>query len=401
MTRRTLILIIAAFLVTRVFLLWDASRPLNVGAGYGDMTRYTEWASQVVGHGMAPYSQVAIEYPPGILPVIAIPHVVTIGGDEYRERFVLLMFVLDAVGLVGVLAISRRLGTSIGPWLWIAGVVLLGPIVYLRLDMIPAVATIWAMERTFAGAARTAGGIWGFAILSKLYPALLLPAVVIASRRRKQLIAGVAVTIGLVLVGFVGVLDDLWHNVLGYHRSRGIQLESTWAMFLLAASRRGYEVIVNFGFGAYEMHSTVSETLKKIATAVSVATLGLGTWAIARRGRDDHRRLALGVYGLMAALLGVGTVLSPQFLVWLIALGAVALCFNDVPLRWPVLAVLPIAALTQLVFPYWYEDIRTATARGVLLLAARNIALIGVGTAVLMDLWNRPADDAAPTEGAR
>jgi uncharacterized membrane protein len=51
---------------------------------------------------------------------------------------------------------------------------------------VPAVATIWCLERAAAGRRRAAGAFLGFGCLAKLYPCLLLPAaIVIAPQRRR------------------------------------------------------------------------------------------------------------------------------------------------------------------------------------------------------------------------
>lgn len=396
MSKRSVLILVAAFVLARGFLLWDAARPIHLGAGYGDMVRYEGWAQQVTEQNLAPYSQVAIEYPPGILPFIVAPEFINVGGDEYRERFVALMALVDAAGFVGLMLLARRHGSQAGPWLWIVAITVLGPIAYLRLDMVPAVATIWALERASAGAIRSSGALWGFGILAKLYPILLIPAVVITTTRRKELLIALGATVALVLLGFVGALDHVWQAVIGYHGSRGIQLESTWALVLLTAARRGYESSVAYGYGAYEVNSAISTTLKDLAAVTSIATLALGTWAIARGPRDDTGRLAIGLYGLLAGLLGVGTVLSPQFLVWLVALAAVAISFGRAPFRAPLLAIVPIALLTQIIFPYWYGAVVEGLPKGIVVLAARNLLLIGVSALVLLELWSSASSTEAP-----
>ena len=392
-TRKSAAILLAAFVLTRIFLLWDSGRDRHIGAAFGDMTLYSGWAQQVVEYNQAPYAQVAIEYPPGVLPFIAAPQMLDAPGDEYRDRFVWLMLLIDVVGFAGLMLLARRAGSWLGPGLWIAATVLLGPIVYLRLDLVPAVATIWALERAAAGARRTSGGLWGFAVLAKLYPLLLLPAVLLASSRRKQIGGAALVAGGLVLVGFAGSLDHLWRSVVGYHGARGVQLESTWAALLLTAARRGYQTTVEFGYGALQVASSASMALKTVATAVSLSVLATGTWIIGRSARDDVGRIAVGLYGLLAVLLGVGTVLSPQFVVWLIALGAVGLCLGPADLRLPLFAVIAIAGLTQWIFPYWYDELIGQVPRAVVLLAGRNLLLIGIGTTILVNLGRSATAD--------
>jgi hypothetical protein len=140
-------------------------------------------SSQVVASGGMPYSEVPIEYPPGVLPFVLVPawlqHHLRI---PFPPSFILLMIAVDGLGLTGLRRLGRRWGSDLGAWLWVVALPLLGPIVLLRLDLVPAVATIWCLERAAAGRWTAAGAFLGFGCLAKLYPLFLLPAAIVIAR---------------------------------------------------------------------------------------------------------------------------------------------------------------------------------------------------------------------------
>jgi len=376
MTKRALIVLIGVFVISRGYLFWATDSTL-IRTASGDVALYETWAEAVLDDGRAPYSEVDIEYPPGSLPFVFGPEVV---GTDYRAGFAALMLTIDLLGAVGLYVISRRTGDPTGLWVWTLGVFLLGPITYMRLDLVPAVATIWGIEALHRGASATAGGWWGLAVAAKLYPAALLPAIALTARRAGRFVLGLAALLAAVMVPFAVSFGDLWNDVVGYHWGRGLQLESSWAAVLQIAGHFGHDVALRGASGGIEITSAVAPALKTAGLVISMLVLAAGTVAIVRAEDEDRHA---GLYGLAALLIGVGTVLSPQFILWLLALGAAAVCVAPPNYRTPILAVLPIAFATQLIFPAMWISLRSGAIAPLLLLVARNGALIAVGVWVL------------------
>jgi hypothetical protein len=377
--------VVAAWAVTRIVLAWLADHPdiyaISVTRVTGDVELYRSWAASMVRDGLGPYRDVLIEYPPGSLPFIGAPWMWVAAGGAYRTGFIALMLGVDALGLAGVLLISRRWGGRFGPWAWIGLVALLGPIAYLRLDLVPAVATIWALERASARAWLASGAWIGFGTLAKLYPGLLLPVLWFRSRAPWRLVTGAALIALAGLTPFLGSLDDLRATVLGYHSERGIQVESSWGLVLLAGSRAGYPVSVVYDFGAFHVHGEIAPRLEWASLALSAAVVGGFLWWSARgHARSGVRSVAPALVGMLALLLCVSPVLSPQFLLWVIALGAVAACEGREGIAAVLVALAAAAALTQLVYPFAYDRLLARDGGALALLAARNIALATAGT---------------------
>jgi hypothetical protein len=387
MSRRALFILVSLFLISRAGLAWLADNPHIYRSGIydatGDAVFYEEWARQVVDDAKFPYSEVRIEYPPGALPFILAPRI-ALSEDLYRKGLGALFVAADAAGLAGLVALARRRGSLLGAWLWVALVPLLGPIAYGRLDIVPAAATVLMLERAAAEQWFGVGGWLAYGALAKVYPLVLVPSIFAVASRRRSLIAGFAVVTVAALLPFVGLLPNLWDSVVGYHAERGIQVESLWGMTLLVASKFGYSISVVHEFGAEHVRSSLSPTLKVVGLAASLTVLGAATVVAARRPRrGDTARLASLLFATLTLLVAVGTVFSPQYVLWLIALGTGAACWTNSPTRPFVFALVPIALLTQLLFPFLYARVLAGDAVAVAVLALRNLLVLATGAAAL------------------
>lgn len=386
--------LIVAFVVTRLVVAWLADHPELYGPHdtkvTGDTDLYASWAAQLAGAERAPYSEVAIEYPPGSLPFIVLPRAWEALGHSYRSGFIASMLAVDAFGFAGCLVVGRRWGSTLGGWAWVALIPLLGPISYVRLDLVPAVATIWAIERASIRSWLGAGGWLGFALVAKLYAGLLAPAAWVVAGRRRSLLWGLGAVTVLPLIPLAGSLPQLWHSVIGYHTQRGIQVESTWGVVLLVASKLGYAISVGYNFGAFHVASGASSALKALSNLASVAAVASGTWLAARRvERDDAGALAVVMFGTLTLVLAAGSVLSPQFLLWAAALGAAAAGCPRFRLGTAITLLATAAALSQILYPFVYNRLLMGDPGAVLVLGVRNLLLLAAGAAALLALPRR------------
>lgn len=402
MTRRATILLLVTFAITRLAGAWLADHPDVYRGGVspiGDPTLYRFWATQVIEEGAQPYTDVRIEYPPGSLPFIVAPSLVP--GASYRTALISLMVAMDVLGLFGILRLARRRGSIAGPWLWTGLIPLLGPLAYLRLDLVPAVATVWALERASARGWFGVGAWLGFGTLSKLYPVLLLPVAYLASWRRRRLIGGVALLVILGLGPFVAAPRGLFESVLGYHLERGIEIESVWGLILLTAARAGYPIEFRFDFESLNVVSSVSPTMEVAAAVLGLSAVLGGIWMAARMSPQDRERyLSALMFATLTAVVAAATVLSPQYILWLIALGAAAACSPDSPVRPAVLLLVPICMLTQAIYPFLFDRLAAGEGLPIALLGMRNLLLLaaGLGAFVLVRrAMGEPGDRTAST----
>lgn len=377
--RHNVRLLVAAFVLTRVVLGGAAVVATGVYERIPtDTNLYARYAEELMGQGLAPYSEVDIEYPPVLLPFLAVPELLP--DVAYRTLWVPLMVAVDAAGLAAVLRLGRRWGSTAGGWWWVGLFPLLGPLVYTRYDLIPAVAAVWSLERAAAGRPLGQGGWLAVGALAKLWPGLLVPTALAWTRRPWRLIAGGALVTAAVLAPFARVLPDLATDVLGYHLARGVQVESLWANGLLLAAKLGYPVEVVRNYGAAHLGSGVSDLLKALSSALTLTAAVAGAlWARRRLARDDARGLAALTFAVVAVLVVVGSVLSPQFLIWVAALGAASQADPDSPVRAAVRWLAPAAVVNHVLYPAWYRElVREFDAVAIGVLSARNLLLLVV-----------------------
>jgi hypothetical protein len=97
--------------------------------------------------------------------------------------------------------------------------------------------------------------------------------------------------------------------------------------------------------------------------------------------------------------IALSTVFSPQFILWMLAPGAAALCSTGTSLRMPVLLLVPIAALTQWLYPFEYGHLLAVDARGLLLLALRDLLVLASASLAFVLLWKNRNSGSRATNG--
>ena len=383
-----------AFAVTRLLPLALTADPSLYGPEIsdptGDVRLYSEWGELIVGEGFAPYREIDIEYPPGSLPFVIVPAL--LGQGEFSPTaFVVLLMVLDLVAFVTLLMLARRTGSYRGALTWLVLPPLLGVVLYARLDLVPAFATLLALERAHAGR-WFAGGVWfGLGAAAKLFPALLIPlAFLAAGQRRLGLLGGVAVGVAAAWVPFAADTGEMLEDVLGYHSARGIHLESLWGSLLNLQRIDGGPVELVFEYGAFHITGPGAPTMLRWTTAISLAVVAACVLVALLRWLRwpglARAELPLAATTMLALLLGTGRVFSPQFVVWLLAAAAVLFAVMPRVALWagPLLAV--IVLLTAAGYPLGFDLLRDGARWPALVLVYRNVAVIAFGL-LLMLRW--------------
>lgn len=263
-----------AFTVTRLLPLALTLSPELYGPEVsdptGDLNRYAGWAQAIVAEGQAPYREVDIEYPPGALPFVVVPAL--LGQARFSpEIFVGMMILLDAAGFIALLALARRTGSYGGVVAWLLLPPVLGVLLYGRLDLIPAVALLLALERAHARRWSTSGVWLGLGAAGKLIPGLFLPLLLLgAAGRRLRVLGGVALGAGVAWLPFAPHTAELLNDVVGYHNARGIHLESIWGSVLNLQRIAGGPVALVFEFGAFHVEGPGAATMLRWTTIISV-----------------------------------------------------------------------------------------------------------------------------------
>jgi hypothetical protein len=206
--------------------------------------------------------------------------------------------------------------------------------------------------------------------------------------------------VAVFLVGvlpFVGSLPGLWDSVVGYHTQRGLQIESTWGIVLLATGHFGHTVQAVLDHGSWNTFGTGSSALKSISVVMSLGVLATGIGLAARRVRPESLAgLVAVMFGTLALVLAVGTVFSPQFMILLSALGAVAASVAGREVRVPVVLVGAANVLSQLVYPFHYDGLLANHTLPVGAVAARNAMVLAIGVILFAKLWRGQFDGTDP-----
>jgi uncharacterized membrane protein len=271
-----------------------------------DWPTYQAYGDAILHHGLVPYRDFAVEYPPGALPVFVLPALF----GMYATTFSWLM-ALCGLGLVfAVLTIRRDAAyyTALAP-------VLVGSLFLSRFDPWPTLLLVAALSLLLAGRERLAWALLGAAVAAKLWPLVVCPLVLVWSWRRGRASSALwgLLVVAVAFVPFELVAPrGLWHSLAG-QASRPLQIESLGASVLMTFGRP--TVITTHGSQNVAGHGAAGAVL----ALVELAVLG-ALWVAFARGPATPDLLLRYVAACVAAFVAFDKVLSPQYLIWLIPL---------------------------------------------------------------------------------
>lgn len=360
---------------------------LNVGPlGRGqiiDTPVYQRYGDAMLD-GQVPYRDFELEYPPAALPMFVLPSLVP--AAHYATAFKLLIGLCGTFVVVLVVATLARVGASSRRMLGAATFVgiaplALGSVVLTRFDLWPALLTVAALAVLVSDRDRLGFGLLGVATAAKLYPAVLLPVLLVwAVRRRgpREAAIALAVFVGVLAIAFVPfaiVAPDGLAQSFERQTGRPLQIESLGSALLLAAHSLGLgdPAVIN-SFGSQNLAGSAPDALATAQTVLQVLAV-VGVWVLfALRAAWKEELLAASAAGV-AAFVAFGKVLSPQYLIWLVPLvPLVAGGFGLVAAGLLLLAL----CLTHLWFPSRYWDLVAGDGVPAWFLLGRNVALVAL-----------------------
>jgi glycosyl transferase family 87 len=371
----------------------------HLGDAVTDVALYQAYGERIAD-GLVPYRDFGFEYPPGALPAIVLPALVTGSLHAYRAAFVAEMAIVGVLGVLVLDATLRRLELPRRERVLSLAVValtplLLGGVILTRFDLVPAALVVVAVALAVAGRRRAAALMVGIGTAVKLYPALLLPPLAIdawrrGGRRELAIVLGLAATpivlayLAFLVVAPEGVLDSLGRQV-----GRPLQIESLGAGVLLVLHGAvGTGLGWASGSGSQNLTGAGAGTLAVLQGVAQVAAVTL-VWVSYARGPSTAQRLVRHAAASVVAFVALSKVLSPQFLVWLVLLVPLV----GGPRRRAAIALTVVAcALTAIWFParYW-ELVREFDPLDSWLVLLRGLVLLGLLAALT---W--PATERAP-----
>ncbi len=376
----------------------------------GDVFYYHRKISGLATSGLAGTLN---EYPTPVTWLLWLPYGVT-GGNRtgYLVAFIVFMLVLDAVF---VLALWRSAGRRHDKAIdfWLVFVFLIGPLSYLRFDILPAVlaggALLAARWRPWL-----TGALTGLGAAVKLWPALLIPSFLAYRRdRRPAGLAFVGVGFGLAAVSLLTGGWDRLVSPLTWQSGRGLQIESIWATpLMIARAVRPQTWTVEISrYQAYEIFGPGVPpllTLSNVATVAGlVAIVALFVRAFHARGSTPVA-VGLVILATVAIMTITNKTLSPQYLLWMGGPMAALLLMRrqaSAAERRAVIhlarQLLVLALATHLVYPLLYDGFlgrqgHVMIAISTLVTTLRNLALVAFTVEVCRFAWRFLGRGPAP-----
>jgi hypothetical protein len=289
--------------------------------------------------------------------------------------------VLIVLSLVALGGSTLDIGLSVAAFL--AGVALLGPFVLTRFDLYAATLTLAAVCAILYRRRVLGPVLLGVAIATKIYPAVLLPLLVARTWRREgrpAALIALAVTVGTSLLIYLpfavlapeGVVRSVWRQL-----GRPLQIESLGSGVLLALHHAlGMPLGWASGSGSQNLTGTVATVASALTTIAGVAALALVWVRYARGDAESDARFVRYAAAAVVAFVAFGKVVSPQFLVWLLAIVVLVQGARGIA----AMALLVVAcALTRVWFPsdYW-ELVKQFDPTASWVVLGRDLVLVAV-----------------------
>jgi hypothetical protein len=344
------------------------------------------------------------EYPTPVVWILWLPYGASLGNRVgYLIAFVFFMLVLDALFTYALWrATGRRHDRAVD--FWLIFVPLIGPLAYLRFDMLPGVlaggALLAARRKPWV-----TGALTGLGAAIKLWPALLIAAFMsYRSDRRPAGVAFVVVGFGLALISLIFGGWSRLISPLTWQSDRGLQIESIWATpLMLARALRPDQWIVDISqYQAYEIFGPGVDAwvvISSIATLLGLALIILLTVRAFRHDGSTPSAIGFVVLATVAIMVITNKTLSPQYLLWVGGPMAALLAYRPQATRDEQPAIsrvagqaLILALLTQLVYPVFYDSYLGRAGHAMIIIstivtAIRNVALVVFTIEVCQMAW--------------
>ena len=352
------------------------------GAEESDLPVYAYYADLML-HGDLPYRDFGFEYPPLAAPLMALGAIGGTGQREYELAFAALAFALACSVVLLIGAVAARTGGDRRTALvgGAVAVLLCGALIRTRFDLAPVALTLAALLLLCSARPRAGFAVLGLGALTKGFPLVVVPvalAWLVMRGERRAAVEGAAVliaTLAAVGAAATALSPDGFGDSLSYHLDRPAQVESSPAVVLTGLEALGIgEARPEQSFGSAGLRHPQSRLVLGLFTGLLAGVVALlaGAMTLGRRGPPGSRELLLASFGAITAFAVLGKVLSPQFLIWVAPLTALAASWR----MYPLAATLAAAQLLTLVeYPGLYESLERNEHGAMLVVGLRNAVL--------------------------
>jgi glycosyltransferase involved in cell wall biosynthesis len=347
-----------------------------------DVRVYYDAASSVIS-GHWPYRDFFFPYPPGSLLFFVPPRLLASDCYTFLVQFKIELLVLSMVGVVAAAWVAQRLGQPLGTTLLLYSCALpvLGSIVPQRYDLAPAILVLVAATACLRRWRIVTWVLLALGTLSKVYPVVLLPLFSSLEWRAygwRSVLRGWLTLVCLIVVGllpFMVAAPQQTVKVFGAQAGRGLEIESTLALVLLAARHLGLPAaaVYNEYLNTWEVTSPYGQVLQ-LALLPLQGCLLLLLWArfhrLPQAGLRDLMRYSAAT---LAVALLTSKVFSPQFMIWLFPLPILIGTRRVWATSGPFLVAM---LLTHLANPFLWVPLKQGDSLAVLVLLLRDAMLL-------------------------
>jgi hypothetical protein len=298
----------------------------------GDVRRF----HKIANHRGRPYVDFAVEYPPVTLAAIE-----ALDGRTVHDAAAHLMW--SQVVLDGVVALllawgwGRRAALA---YLLLGLAFLWYPFLYLRLDLLSIALAVGGLALVRRRAAVAGGALVGVACFAKIWPLALAP-VFVVRRAWRALGAFIVVVVAGVAAWIAWAGTDGPEQVLTFRGASGWQIDSTVGAVVHVFAHPD---------------ARIEQGAARIGVVPDWARLGLpalalvvaaGIWWLVHRRPLAPVHVVDGVapVAVVSALLVGATLLSPQFMSWLLPFAAIAAAGGERVIAWGTALVAGLSTL--------------------------------------------------------
>ena len=367
-----------------------------------------------IADGKVPYRDFRLEYPPGALPVFAVPGLIAPGKGErltrgFRRTFETVMWVCGAAAILAMAIIVgalRRRPANVWAALVFAALapLALGSVILSRYDLWPTALLVGALAALVTARFRAGHALLGVGAAAKIFPAVLAPlafAYVWKRSGRREALVCVGVLAGVIAAIFLPFValspGGVWHS-FSVQLGRPLQVESLGSSLLLAAHHVfGLGVTGETSHGSQNLAGDGADAVAFVSLVAQAAAL-IWIWTSFARGRGGREALVRTAVASVCAFVAFGKVLSPQFMIWLIPLVPLVRGRRNLSASGLLAAAL---VLTHIWFPTRYFRLSLEFEEGLSwVLLARNLVLVALVVVLVLPLRDRNSNGLATRRAA-
>lgn len=362
----------------------------------GETVMYNFAYADAIFNGIAPYTPdmgLRWEYPPFAYILMLIPRFFTSDVYVYEVLYVAEVAVFLLIGLWLILKFAKHYDKNPLPVLiaYAVSVYMLDYFIYDRFDVIVAVILMGACYCYIKDQHLAAIFLVVFGMFAKLYPAIILPLMIVPFLAQRKYVGAVKYLLTAILMSVLFILpfaimspDNVW-NFLTYHSSRGLQIESVAASFILFFELFGLtSCVTDHSYGSYNITGGISDPVSEVMMLLMIIALlavYVGFFFHCRAnedGKGSDTGMLMAVFLAIMAFILFNKVFSAQYVVWvMIAFFPLVLAYDD-----KVNITSSVACILLMLLTMWmvatYDSLLNHEAYGVCVLLLRNLLFIAM-----------------------